>query len=383
MKILHTADWHIGQVFYDWDRSREHEDVLRQLHDIIAEEQPDLMLVSGDVFHNPRPSASSMRLFTEAITSYHRASPKMDIVITAGNHDSASQHEMFAAPWRELGVHVIGSPGADEEQSAEKLIIELPGKSFVLAVPFLYTRSLTSGTFQEMLDKIAERNSANLPVIAMAHVTVAFGGDVEKAEIRGDVEAVEMSVFGKGYDYLALGHIHRPHTLRSKDGRATYSGSLLPVSFEESYEHSVEIIEISKHGGDVTARRIPLQTPVPVVTLPAWGYAPWSDAENLLKEYKSDRPNYIRLNLERGDVNPMAMEICRKICGDKGHRFCVINYPAEDYTLAEAKERAISIEEFKEMTPLDVARLFAAENNKVFEGEIVKMFEEIIKDIEA
>lgn len=81
MKIIHTSDWHLGQQLFDYDRSEEQRDFLRQLRDRVAAEQPDALLVSGDVFHYCSPSASAQRLYTDALVALHETCPSMQIVI--------------------------------------------------------------------------------------------------------------------------------------------------------------------------------------------------------------------------------------------------------------------------------------------------------------
>ena len=88
MKIIHTADLHIGQIIYqNYDRSDEHQHFFRQLEEWCKAENPDALLISGDVFDIQQPSASTKRAFTEYFVQLHQSCPDMCIVITAGNHD--------------------------------------------------------------------------------------------------------------------------------------------------------------------------------------------------------------------------------------------------------------------------------------------------------
>ena len=80
MRIIHTADWHIGQLFYGYDRVAEHTVAFAALRDIVALKQPDVLLVSGDVFHNPQPSATAQAMLTRVITELRDAAPKMTII---------------------------------------------------------------------------------------------------------------------------------------------------------------------------------------------------------------------------------------------------------------------------------------------------------------
>ena len=91
MKIIHTADWHIGQNFYNYDRMEEHKYFFAQLNDIVKKEKPDALLISGDIYHTSIPSNSSTKLYTEALIDLHKSCPTMRIYVIAGNHDSYTQ----------------------------------------------------------------------------------------------------------------------------------------------------------------------------------------------------------------------------------------------------------------------------------------------------
>ena len=82
MKILHTSDWHLGHVLYGYDRSEEQMSMLSQIERIIKDTQPDLMVLSGDVYHTSQPSAAVQTMFANAIVAMHQACPKMTIVVT-------------------------------------------------------------------------------------------------------------------------------------------------------------------------------------------------------------------------------------------------------------------------------------------------------------
>ena len=108
MKILHTSDWHLGQELYCFDRTEEHLSFLSQIENIVKEEQPDALVVSGDIYHNSTPSNSVMRMFSDALLKIANVNPQMKIIITAGNHDSSSRLEITRNIWQRLNVEVIG-----------------------------------------------------------------------------------------------------------------------------------------------------------------------------------------------------------------------------------------------------------------------------------
>src|SRR5665647_1478181 len=88
LKVLHTADWHIGQTFHEYDRTYEHQQFLNWLVGTIIENEIDVLLMSGDVFDGSNPASSSIHLFYKFLTTATRVRPNLQIIITAGNHDS-------------------------------------------------------------------------------------------------------------------------------------------------------------------------------------------------------------------------------------------------------------------------------------------------------
>ena len=126
MRIIHTSDWHLGHILYGYDRSREQKSMLSQIEEIAREEKPDALVVSGDVYHTGQPSAVAQKMFTEAVMRLHTACPEMEIVITAGNHDSASKHEVSRILWETQKVNMIGSV---DKENPDKLILRCRGKA--------------------------------------------------------------------------------------------------------------------------------------------------------------------------------------------------------------------------------------------------------------
>ena len=116
MKILHTSDWHLGQIFYGYERNEEHRAFLKSLSGIVGDEQPDAMIVCGDVFHNSTPSAAARKIYVDGMLEICRACPGMTVAVIAGNHDSPSRLEADAGLWSHFNVRVIGSPGQPYEK---------------------------------------------------------------------------------------------------------------------------------------------------------------------------------------------------------------------------------------------------------------------------
>ena len=378
MKILHTSDWHLGHTLYNYDRTEEQMAMLLQMVDIVREEKPDVFLLCGDVYHTPQPSASVQTMFTNALVEIHDANPDMTIVITAGNHDSGTKHDIFRTPWKALKVYTIGSVDANNK---EDLIIEIPGQGYVIAVPYVNERNMPDGFFQNLLDIVAERNEANLPVVMTAHTTVSgcdFAGHENASEyVVGGIDSHSLEDMGTGYDYLALGHIHHAQFVRGGHHRVRYSGTPIPVSFDENYQHSVSIVELNKHGEEPIVKEIEINTRRPLVTLPKDGVATWEDAKDLLEGFPNDIEAYIRLNVEVDKFLPVeANAEALLLTEGKKCRFCVINTHRLKKDRREAK--VMSVQEFKTEKPIDIAERYAEDIGVEFDDDMKELFKETL-----
>lgn len=383
MKILHTSDWHLGHTLYGYDRTEEQAAMLLQIIDIVKREKPDVFLLSGDVYHTAQPSAAVQTMCTEAIVKIHDANPDMTIVITAGNHDSGTKHEIFRTPWQALKVFSIGNL---DKEHPENHIIEVPGKGYIIAIPYCYERSIPEGFFQDLLNKVDERNAKNvlngekLPVVMMAHTTVKgcdFQGHDNATEYTvGGIDSLDISDLGEGYDYLALGHIHHEQWIRGSHHRIRYAGSPLAVSFDENYEHSVSLVTIEHPAEEVKLEKIAIENPRPLVTLPTEGAVSWEEAKQLLKDFPADIPAYIRLNVEIEDFLPVeANQEANNLVKDKACRFCLINAKRKQHS--QAQQKTMTVQEFQAESPIDIARRYAEDSGIEFDEDMADMFKEI------
>lgn len=296
MRILHTADWHIGQTLNGWSRDHEHRAFLDQLHDLILAENVDVLLVAGDVFDGINPSGEAQRLLYGAIARMVRSAPHLQIILTAGNHDPAQRLEAPEAVLNELGVQVLGTLRRNTDVvDLDRHLVPLRDRggvvrAHVLAVPFLRQADLPGlhlgaedgaepaitaavrALHGEMVEGSLARTDG-LPLLAMGHLTCSGGLASEGAERRiliGGEHAVPPDVFPAALSYVALGHLHRPQSLDG--GRVRYSGSPFPLSATEiGYEHGLTLIDLEE---GFAPRHIPLIRPVAVHRIPSTGSAP-------------------------------------------------------------------------------------------------------------
>ena len=378
MKILQTSDWHLGHTLYNYDRTEEQLAMLEQMVSIVEEQKPDVFLLCGDVYHTPQPSAAVQTMLSDGLVRIHEANPQMTIVMTAGNHDSGTKHEIFQTPWKALKVYAIGQL---EKEDLDEHIIEVSGKGWIVAVPYANERNIPEGFFQQLLDRVAEKNAEDLPVVMTAHTTVKgcdFTGHDHATEYTvGGIDSLELEEMGEGYDYLALGHIHHGQFVHSGKHNVRYSGTPLPVGFDENFTHSVSIVEIDKHGEIPAVREIDIRNPHPLVTLPTDGLATWEEAKGLLSKFPNDIPAYIRLNVEIEDFLPVeANAEAASLTEGKQCRFCCIN--AKRKTVSQNDVKVLTVQEFQSEKPIEIARRYAEYEGISFDDEMQTMFNEVM-----
>lgn len=380
LKIIHTSDWHLGHTLYGIDRTEEQQSMLEQMESIVGHERPDLFLVSGDIYHTSQPSAAVQQMLMEAIVRMHDTNPTMVMVLTAGNHDSASRHEIFRTPWRAMNVHTIGTL---DKEHPENHIIELPGKGYIVAVPYAYERNIPDGFFQNLLDIVSERNHERLPVVMSAHTTVKgcdfTGHDHSTDRTVGGIDAYDLAEIGTGYDYLALGHIHRPQYIHSGKHNVRYSGTPLPISFDETFEHSVSLVTIECHGATPVVNTQHITNPWPLVTLPADGFVSWDEAKEELRQFPADREAYIRLNVAVDDYLPTGAHAeASALSVGKRCRFCHIN-PIRRRSEG-AQSRPMTIQQLRQEQPIDIARRYAQDSGLAFDDDLAALFSEAVEE---
>lgn len=384
MKFVHTSDWHLGHQLYNYDRSEEFAEMLEQIINIVADEKADALLVSGDVFHSSVPPLSAQRMFADAVIRLRRRCPHTAIIITAGNHDSASRHEIFASPWRELGVVMIGhvSTGISDE-IIDRLVIRLPG-GFVAAVPYCSERMMPEGLFATLSQRIAELNTDQLPSVLMAHTAVSgcdATGHKDDGRNVGGIDAVDAETLATDFDYVALGHIHRPQVISDTGGRLRYSGTPLAISFDEEYEHSVTVVSLAEHGAVPEVHTVPVIQPRPLVTLPVGAPRPLEEVLTLFKKYPDSLPSYVRLNvLVDSFLPPDATNRARIIAEQKQCRFCIINQIRSGGNNASG-HTPMTVEEFRNLEPAEIVSRYAESTGIDFTDDMRTLFDEVLQSL--
>lgn len=394
MKVLHTSDWHIGHVLYNWDRNDEHQVFFDRLAAVVAEEQPDAMVVSGDIFHTSAPSVSARKMYIENMLRIHEAAPGMTVVVTAGNHDSGSGIETDRSLWEHFSIHAVGSVArGNSSDDLDRHIIPVgkPVRGYIAAMPHCYPQNFPAMSedmprherpaafFRSLLERTAEINKENLPVVLMAHATV-IGSDPRKQDIIvGGLDSINISELGDGFDYLALGHIHFPQSV----GRsARYCGSPIPVSFNEDYPHGITVVELEGCGTLPEIRTVDVPVLRPVVTLPEGEAVDFESALSMLEAFPEDKEAYVRLNVKvkqygGADWSARAMAATQ----GKKCRYCYIWMHSSQEADAGRERADLSREELHEKNPLDIAMMHWEDvNGEVMDAELEKKLRSVIEE---
>jgi exonuclease SbcD len=298
LRIIHTADWHLGQWFHNFDRDYEHRCFFDWLLGILAERRPDALLVSGDVFDSINPSALAQRRLYEFLGRARAVLPTLQILLTAGNHDAAARLEAPAGLLESLNITVIGT--VDRDGSGQilegKFLVPLKDstgtvRAVALAVPFLrpsdvphvenasdcYLEGIRElyRRLTELAVAIRDRDYPGAALIGLGHCHMQDGAeslDSERRLIIGGAEALRRDTFPPELVYVALGHLHKPQSLDG--GRIRYSGSPIPLSFSErDYKHGV--LEVVLDGTNlVSVEALLVPRTASLLRIPAKGALP-------------------------------------------------------------------------------------------------------------
>ena len=403
MKILHTADWHLGNTFHGHNRLLEHRHFLAWLLNVLKERQPDAMIISGDVFDSANPSAAAEELLYDFLLRATLAVPGLQVVITAGNHDSAGRLEAPAALLKTHNVYVRGTVHylPNGEPDFNYYLLPLADRQTgqaactCVALPYLRSGDYPAGMspeqglnffFTQLQQKVRKSSFKKLPVIVAAHFYAA-GADICQDEhserlVVGGQDCVDVNVVGNNVSYTALGHIHKAQQV--KDGHcAWYAGSALPMSFtERNYQHGVNWVDMDATG-EVEVEQISYNLLRHLITIPAHGKAAsvkqaFDEIAQLPKRKKDDNGDtwpYLEISIEEKQPEPTLMHDVMQALEDRAVHFCRITRVRPQSEKADAELSVIAADSLANTTPLELAqRVFQARFNAPMPAELIERF---------
>ncbi|MGB5942442.1 MAG: exonuclease SbcCD subunit D C-terminal domain-containing protein [Leeuwenhoekiella sp.] len=275
MKILHTADWHIGKKLHKQYLYRDFELFINWLVALIEREGIDVILISGDLFDLANPAAEARKQYYRALARLRGLQCK--IIITGGNHDSPTMLDAPREILEELNVTIIG--GLPER--VEDYLIPLKDEdgntvAVVAAIPYLRDSDLRASNEDAVYEnrveairkgietiftaaaKACENLFPYIPAIAMGHL---YAAGIEPSESERDIQignqaAFQANRFGEYFSYVALGHIHKPQRV-SAAVPTFYSGSPLALSFSERQDEKRVLLLDTKNGFEPQSISVP------------------------------------------------------------------------------------------------------------------------------
>ena len=261
MKLIHLSDLHLGKRLNEFSLGEDQEYILNQILQIVEAEQPDAVVIAGDVYDKAIPSVEAVSLFDEFLVRL--AGLHIHIFVISGNHDSPERIAFGSRLLEETGIHLSPVYGGSVESVT--LEDEFGPVDFYL-LPFVkpihvrrffpedptdtYTQALSTAVGHMNLDE-HRRNV----LVTHQFVTGASRSDSEEISVGG-ADNVDSAVFD-AFDYVALGHIHSPQHCGSEKIR--YCGTPLKYSFSEAKDtKSVTVAEL-KEKGNLVIRTVPLK----------------------------------------------------------------------------------------------------------------------------
>ncbi|WP_291259878.1 exonuclease subunit SbcD [Fusobacterium sp.] len=322
MKILHTSDWHLGKRLEGSKRIEEQKKFVDTLEKIVNEENPQLILIAGDIFDTPSPSSEAEKLFFDAMKKISNFG-KRAIVIIPGNHDSAERLVASKNLAKEFGIIIyekpfeekeLGKYGEFEIERATQggALLNIDGERvYIYSLPYM-SEAILNDEYRNLFEESDEdlpytkkigrvlkygvSQLENIPKVVMAHLFImgSIGDGDERGVELGGSKGVDLNDL-PDVDYIALGHIHKPVKYSKK--RACYSGS--PIEYrvtENRYKKKVIIAEL-KGELQTDIREIELENYKPIKRYEVIGV---EEAINLSKELmKVEEWVYLKVETDR------------------------------------------------------------------------------------
>lgn len=443
MRILHTADWHLGHTLREHSREAEHAHFLRWLVQTVVAREVDALLIAGDVFDSSNPPPAAWRAWFQFLGELKRARPAVQVVVIAGNHDSAvrlaAPNELFAA----FDVRVVGSVvrGADGKLRTDDLLVPLRDASgrevaWCAAIPFLRSGEVLSlvppppvaaepvravagdyvlprpaeiladgpppvegpdpliegmrALHAELFAAARLRRQPGQALVAMAHGYLVGGALSELSErkvLGGNQHALPLDLFPADCAYVALGHLHRPQPLAGLD-HVRYSGSPIPLSMpEREHPHHVVFADLD---GERLLKVWSLRVPrlVPLLRLPERGELEPEAALVAvagLPVRDPAMPEALRPLLEVAvrlpQPAPSIGERIARACADRNVRLVRVEVVMTGH--GAAGERRAPPVELASLRPEDVfLRRFRRDHEGAVPGPLLAAFRELLDDVE-
>lgn len=256
MRIIHTADWHLGRSLHGINLIEDQTYILQQFVELVKDSQADAVIIAGDVFDRSQPPVDAVRLLNEVLTELCLVL-KVPTIMIAGNHDNPDRLAFAQQLLANGNLHTFG-PLNDVLNPV--VLVDTTGPVYFCPIPYAdlpFIRSFTNDEnihdheagMKAMVSYIARQVPRGSRAVAIAHAFIDGGQESDSERplsALGGAGRVSATLF-KPFHYTALGHLHRPQNIGMK--KVCYSGSLLKYSFAEaSHPKSVNVIDMDAKG---------------------------------------------------------------------------------------------------------------------------------------
>ncbi len=286
MRIVHTADWHVGRFWKNVSRLDEVALVLDYLTQFVETEKIDLLLVAGDLFDTTNPGADAEQLVFQFFRRL--GASKIPAVVIAGNHDSPGRLDAYGTLADLAGVHIIGKPRSAAQGGVVEIAARSGEKALIAALPFAvpgafasalgltppariasdgtpdavpHSRAIYADVFQQAARRLADSFRPDCVNVLMAHTHVegaVLANSERPVHLGAEWTALPQTLPAEA-QYVALGHIHKPQQMRSAPVPTLYAGSILQLDFGEAGQEKSFVVVDVHPGGLTQIERVPYE----------------------------------------------------------------------------------------------------------------------------
>jgi DNA repair protein SbcD/Mre11 len=412
LRVLHTADWHLGQTLHGVPRTYEHARFLDWLLGAIEREAIDALVIAGDIFDAANPGPIAQAAYYRFLAGCRARHPGLSIAIVGGNHDSPQRLDAPREILGALEIHVMG--GLDRARA----IVPLRRRdgsigARLVAVPFLKRGDLPleiepAGEedapaedeahrclvdayrvlYRELVDRALVERRPGEALIATGHCYMTGGLVSELSERKiqvGNQHALPVDIFPRELGYVALGHLHRAQSVEGREN-VRYSGSPIPLSLaERTYEHQVLIVDVGEDRLE-RVRALPVPRAVEMLSIPE-AHAPIADALAALRALpirdasspEETRP-FLEVKVSLDSAKVRLRQDIEEALADKQARLLRIDARFLDL------DRPGHIPGERELCAISPEEVFKAAYRRQRSGDppsdLVRMFNELAEDVE-
>lgn len=398
MKILHTADWHLGKNLEGLSRMDEQEQFLEDFVNIVKDNNIDLVIIAGDVYDSSNPPARAEKMFYNTLKKISANGERMTLVIS-GNHDNPERLVAAGPLAREHGIMMVGTPksiievgqyGKNKVINSGEGFVELDingEKSVILTVPYPSEKRLNEvlyGSMDETEDRLKsysdrikllfdslkenfKKDTINLVASHLFATGAENTGSERNIELGGSF-IVDKECFPTEAQYIALGHIHKPMILPGCDKKIRYAGSPLQYNKKEiNFEKKCFVLDV-KAGEEAKVEEIKFKVYKPIEI---WKCNSIDEAIEKCDENK-DRECWVYLEIKTERyIREDEIKAMKKLKGDIIEIIPKITLDEE-----EVDERSFSEKSFQEL----FTDFYEKERGVKPQGDLLELLLSIVKE---